>query len=229
VIPEEAELLLPALRDHPKVHLLTYAAPVTKGMAIFNSLKYLTVPSMKKRDTLPMWLRLEIGILAGRLYFDFEEYQPLLAWLDVESTQPSSGSDSSSQEASSQAGGLNVEEPLAFLFEWITNHRQTDDISHTPMGFICQRRRLHRDHTFFSTLSLMNESSSEDELIGRKYSATDATDEDDDSSDASEEDLIMMDDDDDDDDDDAQEERVGLEEEVSENVQSAMDTLHLDG
>lgn len=237
MIPEEAEMLLPALRGHPKVHLLIYAAPVTKSMTVFNSLRYYTVPSMKKRASLPIWLRLEIGIIAGRLYIGFDEYRPLLAWLDLESGSESDDSDPSDEETSSLSGGLKLEEPLAFLMEWLTHNRQTDDISHTPMGFICQRRTLHKDHSFFSTLPALHESSSEDEMAGSKHGAHGAdlaTDEDDDSSDTSEEDMMMAHDELDDEDelevdeDGQQEDEDEPQDGVSDKVLSELEALDLD-
>ncbi|ROT41910.1 hypothetical protein SODALDRAFT_347045 [Sodiomyces alkalinus F11] len=171
VIPEEAELLLPRLRrmEKPQVWLLSYAAPVTKSMRIFNSFGYFIVPSGKRKFKFPSWLGIEVGVLAGRLYFDYSEYGPLLTWLGVSqgedggSTESTSSDDTSvveSESASSTAStsstllspcGLAIKEPLKFLLEWLTHRRQTDDIMHTPMGFICQRRRLPEDHTFFST------------------------------------------------------------------------------
>jgi hypothetical protein len=40
----------------------------------FNDLTYYSVPSLPKNWTAPQWLPLEIGFLAGRLYFPFHEY-----------------------------------------------------------------------------------------------------------------------------------------------------------
>ncbi|KAL2761066.1 hypothetical protein ACRALDRAFT_1045793 [Sodiomyces alcalophilus JCM 7366] len=145
VVPEEAELLLRRLRRRgkPRVWLLCYAAPVTKSMQVFNTFTYFTIPSGKTKFNFPSWLAIEIGVLAGRLYFNYSEYASLLDWL---------GSDSSTASTSSSllsTCGLSIKEPLKFLIEWLMYRRQTDDIMHTPMGYVCQRRVLREDHSFF--------------------------------------------------------------------------------
>ncbi|KAK5999276.1 hypothetical protein PT974_01669 [Cladobotryum mycophilum] len=68
---EEADAVLPMLRDMkpPRVWLICYAAPVTKSMQVFNCLNYFTVPSVKQELPFPDWLKIEVGIIAGRLYF----------------------------------------------------------------------------------------------------------------------------------------------------------------
>lgn len=149
VIPEEAELLMPKLRmlDEPQVWLLSYAAPVTKSMQPFNTFSFFTVPSQKKRHRLPGWLSLEVGIVAGRLYFDYHEYKPILRWLGVqEETENAHSALAVSLEAQC---GLCIEQPLKFLLEWLMYRRETQDITHTPMGFVTQRRILKSDHSFF--------------------------------------------------------------------------------
>ncbi|KAH7009622.1 hypothetical protein EDB80DRAFT_838411 [Ilyonectria destructans] len=136
VIPEEAELLIPIFRGASKscVSLLTYSAAVTKSMWLFNTLNYFTMPVREKGPTFPQRLSIEIGVLAGRLYFDFTEYTPLVVWL----------------ETISVARGLFVDQPLKFLRKWLTYRRQTLDIMHTPMGYICRRQKLYSEHSFFT-------------------------------------------------------------------------------
>lgn len=109
-------------------------------MAGFNTLKYLTIPAMPTEMTLPRWLGIEIGILAGRLYFDWDEYQPLMAWL---------GLHNESTDGPGEGCGLGIRNPRKFLTEWLTHCRHTHDITHTPMGYICQRRQLKMNHSFF--------------------------------------------------------------------------------
>lgn len=50
IIPEEAELLIPYLRTAktPRVHLLIYAAPVTKKMQHFSGLDFNATPSLPR-------------------------------------------------------------------------------------------------------------------------------------------------------------------------------------
>ncbi|KFA51508.1 hypothetical protein S40293_06317 [Stachybotrys chartarum IBT 40293] len=155
IIPEEAELLIPMLRGAGKtgVSLLTYAAPVTKSMWLFNTLTYFTMPTREKTPTFPQWLSIEIGILAGRLYFDYSEYASLLAWLGIDREAKSSRDlpNGPSPETVPVARGLFVDQPLKFLLEWLTYRRQTLDIMHTPMGYVCQRRNLDSEHSFFNS------------------------------------------------------------------------------
>jgi hypothetical protein len=84
VNPEEAEEILPIIRNvkPPVCHLLSYAAPVSRKMNQFNDLKYYSVPALPERWTTPTWLSLEIGLLAGRLYFPYHEYDALCKFFD---------------------------------------------------------------------------------------------------------------------------------------------------
>jgi hypothetical protein len=85
VIPEEAEHLIPLVNraENSSTYLLTYAAPVTRTMLHFSDLEYYSVPSLPKNWEAPMWLRVELGIFAGRLYFDHLEYNCLLQYLGM--------------------------------------------------------------------------------------------------------------------------------------------------
>ncbi|KAL6353777.1 hypothetical protein LRP88_12769 [Fusarium phalaenopsidis] len=121
VIPEEAELHLPIIRqvENPLVRLIAYAAPVAKSMQVFNTLEYLTIPA--DQDPLPAWVSIELGI----------------------------GEVSDSKDAVRR--GLWIDHPLKFLLEWLTYRRQTADILHTPMGYVCQGRALQATHAFFNS------------------------------------------------------------------------------
>ncbi|EXJ58525.1 hypothetical protein A1O7_05951 [Cladophialophora yegresii CBS 114405] len=85
VSPEEAEELIPLCREAPKqvVHLLSYASPVTQKMLQFNSLDYYAVPPLPLGWSAPMWLRIQVGIFAGRLYFPFEELAHIRSFLGL--------------------------------------------------------------------------------------------------------------------------------------------------
>ncbi|KAI8664160.1 hypothetical protein NCS55_00923800 [Fusarium keratoplasticum] len=148
ITPEEAELLLPIIRQvgDPRVRLIAYAAPVAKSMQVFNTLQYLTIPS--DQGPLPAWVSIEVGIIAGRLYFDYHEYESLLAWLGI-------GEVSDSKDAVRR--GLWIDHPLKFLLEWLTYRRQTADILHTPMGYVCQGRALQATHAFFNSTANLGE------------------------------------------------------------------------
>lgn len=137
------------LRDQrkPLVWLLCYSAAVTRSMQIFNSLAYYTIPSWTNGRLFPNWLSIEIGIVAGRLWFNYSEYKHLLSWLGITSDEAEV---ETSNVTTSTSCGLSIKNSLNFLREWLTYRRQTLDILHTPMGFVCQRRILHKSHSFFS-------------------------------------------------------------------------------
>lgn len=83
IIPEEAERLLTLLRemDPAPTHLLTYSAPVTRKMLVFNDMNYYSVPPSPEGWKAPMWLKIELGVFAGRLYFQFSDYEDLCKYL----------------------------------------------------------------------------------------------------------------------------------------------------
>lgn len=173
VIPEEAELLILKLRtiNQPLVFLAAYAAPVTRPMQLFNTLAYLTIPSTEKTLVIPSWLSIELGVFAGRLYFHFDEYKPLLNWLGPSGHDASCGLSELQQTIGSTTStpqGLQAENPLQFLSKWLTYRRRTLDIMHTPMGYVCQNRILRKTHPFFVTTKSIR-------AVGDASSAIDTT------------------------------------------------------
>ncbi|KAK4153830.1 hypothetical protein C8A00DRAFT_43330 [Chaetomidium leptoderma] len=95
LIPEEAEQVMRRMHaqsTHPKVHLMTYASPVTKRMMAFNNLTFFSMPPLPEDWVAPQWLKTELGLLAGRLYFEWPEYETLCKFLGVpdEKDQPGS-------------------------------------------------------------------------------------------------------------------------------------------
>ncbi|KAF8867182.1 hypothetical protein BDZ45DRAFT_609382 [Acephala macrosclerotiorum] len=146
VIPEEVELLIPIIRavSKPKVHLITYAAPVTKNMLHFNGLSYYVLPRLPMGYTVPDWFSIELGIFAGRLYINFPECGPLTKYLQL-----ADKTDIETPQSNSEHVGVFTKNPVNFLLEWLTLCRKGQDIMHTPMGYVCQRRPLHKSHPFF--------------------------------------------------------------------------------
>jgi hypothetical protein len=158
VIPEEVELLIPTLRlaaADSMVHLIAYAAPVTKRMACFNTLRYYTLPALPPDYEFPKWFRLELGILAGRLYVGLSEWDMLARYLQ----HPFKGITSTQEEREGRGDGELLpfdetstaqftESPKAFLLEWLVLRRKTQDILHTPMGYICSGRPSGGNHPF---------------------------------------------------------------------------------
>lgn len=158
IIPEEVELLIPLLRLAGRTthtHLITYAAPVTKNMAYFNSLKYFNVPSLPEDYEFPKWFRIELGLFAGRLYASYDECLEIAEYLkalgtDLYAEEEAAGSGGSQGSAVSTFSN----NPIAFLLEWLALRRQVQDILQTPMGYICKGSRLHPDHPFFKAPSV---------------------------------------------------------------------------
>ncbi|KJZ68633.1 hypothetical protein HIM_11978 [Hirsutella minnesotensis 3608] len=135
VIPEEAELLIPIIRvlDAAPVHLFPYAAPTTKNMVQSSKLASYVLPSPLD-EPLPTWLAIELGLLGARLYFNFGEYAALLDSLDA---------------VANSCSTVDSGAVYSFFLQWLSVRRKGQDVLHTPMGYVCQRRLLDRTHPFF--------------------------------------------------------------------------------
>jgi len=168
LIPEEAELLIPYLRTakESSTHLLTYAAPITRKMLIFNNLAYYAIPSLHEDWNAPRWLTIELGIFAGRLYFDFDEYDDLRKYLGLkplggqEEEEPLSPTEARTDDeqmdhalsSPQQQQKIFTAKPLQFLQDWLAARRRGQDFTHTPMGHVCQDKPLDASHAFFAKL-----------------------------------------------------------------------------
>ncbi len=167
ISPYEAEHLLEKVQASQHVHLLTYAAPVTRKMLHFDSLNFHAVPELPEKWVAPSWLVRALGLFAGRLYFKHEEYASLCAWL----RQPLPSADREKRKESERdkenappprekmpeeisAATTTIQpfskDPLPFLQEWLGIRRGGQDITQTPMGYICRSRILTDDHIFFA-------------------------------------------------------------------------------
>ncbi|OCK76192.1 hypothetical protein K432DRAFT_428888 [Lepidopterella palustris CBS 459.81] len=146
VVSEEVELLIPVIRANrqTKVHLITYAAPVTKNMLHFNGLLYYVLPRLPVSYTVPDWLSVELGIFAGRLYINFPECAPVAKYLQIADETGAEAPQNNSDKV-----GVFTKDPVSFLLDWLTLRRMGQDILHTPMGYVCQGRLLHKSHPFF--------------------------------------------------------------------------------
>ncbi|TAQ88566.1 hypothetical protein B7494_g3109 [Chlorociboria aeruginascens] len=175
ITPEEAEQIIPIVRTAKKalVHLLTYAAPVTRKMLHFNEFSYYAIPSLPQSWEAPSWLKIELGLFAGRLYFNYEEYQELTEFVglgeqnvelaesiddftsfteidteDDTSTADRLGDIGSQSLLPSQGRALTAK-PMTFLQEWLAMRRKGQDFTHTPMGYVCQGKPLTPNNPFF--------------------------------------------------------------------------------
>ncbi|KAK7960428.1 hypothetical protein PG988_011642 [Apiospora saccharicola] len=180
VTPEEAEDLIPMLRDAATpTYLLTYAAPVTRRMVCFNSLKFFSIPPLPESWSAPPDLVVELGLFAGRLYFDWNEYTAVCKVLGIDETMTTkeefqytsteddttSPAEESSTDAASSIPALDgptdtknvanlgptgfTSKPFTFIREWLSVRRRGQDIAHSPMGFIANGKPLHADLPFF--------------------------------------------------------------------------------
>lgn len=147
------EVLLPILQETPNspTHLLTYAAPVTRTMMPFNDLKYYALPDMDDNWKPPKWLTMELGILAGRVYFKFSEYDDICQYFGVSGTEDQEEEQTTEQNSLSENNSMFSNKPLSFLQQWLSLRRKGQDFTHTPMGYVCQSKILTSAHPFFSS------------------------------------------------------------------------------
>ncbi|KAH6856123.1 hypothetical protein B0I37DRAFT_317555 [Chaetomium sp. MPI-CAGE-AT-0009] len=142
ILPEETELLIPMIRKKtaPKVHLITYMAPLTRDMSHFDRLTFYALPPLPADHQVPAWLSLELGIFAGRMYADFAGCTALRQYME---RPRSSGPDDG-------AAGAFSANPAGFLLEWLALRRKGQNVTQTPVGYVCQGRPLREDHHFFA-------------------------------------------------------------------------------
>jgi hypothetical protein len=204
LIPEEAEQVIRimyAKAAHPKVRLMTYASPVTKRMMAFNDLVFFSMPPLPSGWVAPQWLKTELGLLAGRLYFQWHEYESLCKFLGVvedeknieslpfdsddEEDMPASEDELDNKEDGQQAGKTIPSprgkkqaittsfspRPLTFLQEWLAIRRHGQDFIHTPMGFITQGKVLHASHPFFGKGIVTSEPTAQIEAVSAETAA----------------------------------------------------------
>lgn len=148
VSPEEANALIPIMRGllrHPghTTHLVLYAAPVTRRMMHFDTLNYYAIPALPPKCEAPIWLRIQIGLFAGRLYFGWEEYTTLLDYLGVSRPRDEQTSDCDEQQE------VFAQKPLEFLHKWLTVRRKGQDFEESPMGHVASGKYLSASHPFF--------------------------------------------------------------------------------
>ncbi|KAI5921758.1 hypothetical protein F4810DRAFT_712186 [Camillea tinctor] len=148
VIPEEAEAIIPeirSLRDKAAIHLIAYASPVTKAMLPFNKFSYYSLPQLPAGYVFPEWFRVELGILAGRLYVDYEEWDAVSKFL----RQPVPAANGSAP-VSTRTGISSrfADDATGFVMEWLALRRRTQNLLQTPMGYICTGRSPEVGHSF---------------------------------------------------------------------------------
>jgi len=145
VVPEEAELLIPMVRKTAngtlgcaQVHLITYVLPLSRDMSKFDGVLH-SIPPLpapaghdQQQQVCGRRLRTELDIFAGRLYAGFDECAALKTYME-----------------SPDAAALSAN-PAGFLLEWLALRRKGQDISHTPVAYVCQGWPLRQDHHLFA-------------------------------------------------------------------------------
>ncbi|KAK1139534.1 hypothetical protein N8T08_000674 [Aspergillus melleus] len=160
LIPEEAERVLSIIRaqyrspmQHSPTHLLVYAAPSAKSMLHFNSLDFYAYPTLPKGHTFPTSLKIELGLLSGRLFFSYHEYVEIRDYLGQGTAHHSDSEGENSSQGTMQRviSTTNDDRFLAFLQEWLSVTRKGGEYSHTPMG---QRTAVEMDNSTPKSWSL---------------------------------------------------------------------------
>ena len=162
----EADAIIPLIRDRKpaSTHLITYAAPVTRAMLVFDTLTLYTVPRLPAAWRAPTWLVRDLGIFAGRLYFDHHTQSrtvykslglpppPAAATSTVEEDSPVEQltemdlwyelpfSDAPPRE--DVEDGPFCRDPLLFMQEWLAIRRKGQDFSQSMVGQLIRGRRL---------------------------------------------------------------------------------------
>jgi hypothetical protein len=137
IIPEEAELLIPVIREkstsitRQAVHLVTYMAPLSRDMLQFDPFSLHSMPPLPAGHQVPEWLSMELGVFAGRTYAAFAECIALKKSMER------------------QDGAIFSANPSGFLFEWLALRRKEEDVTYTPIGLVCHGRPLEENHYFF--------------------------------------------------------------------------------
>ncbi|RBR10600.1 hypothetical protein FVER53590_12130 [Fusarium verticillioides] len=184
ITPEEAEALIPIMRNSGvPTHLLVYSAPITRKMLRFNDLTFHSIPSLPNDWKAPEWLRVELGIYAGRLYFEWGEYDAMCSLLGIQSgelgghaqdEEPTETDTDAETETSKPRTDLEhklTKSPLTFLQDWLAVRRRGQDFAHSPMGFVSQGKRLQEDHVFFKAAEIDNGISEETVLAPVRLSS----------------------------------------------------------
>lgn len=167
ISPFEAENLLDIVRDSEFVHLILYAAAVTRKKLKFDTLSFYAMPPLPSDWAAPRQIVRDLGLFAGRLYFNFDEYAPLCAYLRV----PAWPSPPHNQEVESASTAMDLDYPesedpepsprmptpfsinaVALMLSWTSIRRKGVDFTQTPMGYICQSKKLKANHVFFAAV-----------------------------------------------------------------------------
>ncbi|KAF6522392.1 hypothetical protein HZS61_013920 [Fusarium oxysporum f. sp. conglutinans] len=185
IMPEEAEALIPIMRNSGvPTHLLVYSIPITRKMLRFNDLTFHSIPPLPNDWKAPKWFQVELGIYAGRLYFEWDEYDAICSLLGIQNgelgnqaqdEEPTETDTDAETEISKPQTDLEhklAKSPLTFLQEWLAVRRRGQDFAHSPMGFVSHGKRLQEDHVFFKAADIENGFSQETVLAPIRLSSS---------------------------------------------------------
>ena len=147
----EANALIPLIRDvsPPVVHLISYAAPIAKYMMIFDELKFFSIPLLPFNWQAPTWLVRDLGLFAGRTYFDYDnQYSAICEVLGLSIPASKTADLDAEMPFPGEENDVPLEpfspSPLLFMQEWLAVRRKGQDFSQTMMGEICRGTRLDK-------------------------------------------------------------------------------------
>ena len=129
------------LQEKSKIHMMTYAALVTKNMMHFNELLYYVISSLFIDYVILDWLSIELEIFVDRLYMNFAECTVLKKYLRLKDNF-------NLQNSSEHIDDILIKDSINFLLNWLTLRRKKYDIMHTLMNYVCQERLLYSNHFF---------------------------------------------------------------------------------
>lgn len=173
----EANALIPLIHDvsPPIVHLIVYAAPITKSMVIFDELKFFSIPSLPNNWQAPTWLVRDLGLIAGRTYFDYDkQYSAVCEALGLPTPATRTADLDAEMPFADGENGVPLEpfspSPLLFMQEWLAIRRKGQDFSQTMMGEICGGRRLDKQDAreVENAVEAMMEEEEKKELVDQK-------------------------------------------------------------
>ena len=94
------------------MHLITYASAVTRQMLPFSNLEFFSMPPLPQNWAAPQWLKSELGLFAGRLNFEWAEYDALCEFLganDEEVDENDVGNENSQDNANDNETKASIE------------------------------------------------------------------------------------------------------------------------
>lgn len=137
-------------------------------MIHFNDFDSYSIPALPDGWEAPPWLRVELSLYGGGLYFSWDDYKPLCELLGIEdgelheseidpalmldgATDTVLDEDENIYDADNKGCDKRLtRKPLTFVQEWLAVRRRGQDFTHSPMGFVSQGKSLQSDHAFFT-------------------------------------------------------------------------------